>query len=205
VNTNLTYAHRKSYRLIKSISPALWVGTAENNVFFEAAGLNPWNQALKLLYDFFWNRRFLNRVRDCCDFIGINYYSHNRIDWRSNRNENKMISDMGSELYPEGLYHVLKNAARRYQKPVFVTENGLADVKDDKRAAFIRTHIAATARAKNEGADIRGYFYWSLLDNFEWDKGFWPRFGLVEVDYKTVERRVRPSAWEYKKIIERGL
>ena len=205
VNSKLVQAHCKSYRLIKSISSSLWVGTAESNVFFEAAGLNPWNQALKLIYEFFWNRRFLNRVRDCCDFIGINYYSHNRIDGRLNRNENKIVSDMGWELYPEGLYRVLKNVSRRYQKPVFVTENGLADVKDDKRPTFIRTHIDAMLRAKKEGADIRGYFYWSLLDNFEWDDGFWPRFGLVEVDYKTLERKIRPSAWEYKKIIERGL
>jgi beta-glucosidase/6-phospho-beta-glucosidase/beta-galactosidase len=57
-------------------------------------------------------------------------------------------------------------------------------------------------RAINEGADIRGYFHWSLLDNFEWDSGFWPRFGLVEVDYRTLERKIRPSAWAYKKIIE---
>jgi len=55
-----------------------------------------------------------------------------------------------------------------------------------------------------EGVDVRGYFYWSLLDNFEWDKGFWPRFGLVEVDYKTLERRIRPSAWEYRDIILRA-
>ena len=70
-------------------------------------------------------------------------------------------------------------------------------------------------RAHVKGVDVRGYFYWSLLDNFEWDKGFWPRFGLVEVDYqpkadppqagKTLKRRIRPSAYAYKKIIEEGL
>jgi len=56
-------------------------------------------------------------------------------------------------------------------------------------------------RALDEGVDVRGYFYWSLLDNFEWQEGYWPRFGLVEVNYKTLERKIRPSALEYKKII----
>jgi len=62
-------------------------------------------------------------------------------------------------------------------------------------------------KAISEGVDVRGYFYWSLLDNFEFVeiRGFWPRFGLVKVDYKTFERKIRPSAWEYKKIIEEGL
>ena len=57
-------------------------------------------------------------------------------------------------------------------------------------------------KAINEGVNVRGYLHWSLMDNFEWDKGFWPRFGLVEVNYKSLERKIRPSALEYKKIIE---
>ncbi|MBI4119637.1 MAG: family 1 glycosylhydrolase, partial [Parcubacteria group bacterium] len=72
------------------------------------------------------------------------------------------------------------------------------------RADFIKDHIKYVHRAASEGADVRGYFYWSLLDNFEWNEGFWPRFGLVEIDYKTMERKIRPSALEYKKIIESG-
>ncbi|MEK9194764.1 MAG: family 1 glycosylhydrolase, partial [Patescibacteria group bacterium] len=96
-------------------------------------------------------------------------------------------------------------ASRRFGKPIFVTENGIADAKDEKRAAFIHDHIMWMQKAIDERADVRGYFYWSLLDNFEWDSGFGPRFGLVEVDYKTLERKIRPSAWEYKKIIENGL
>ena len=108
---------------------------------------------------------------------------------------------MGWELYPEGLYHLVKIVSK-YQKPIYITESGLADAHDQYRTWYIRESIRQIARAMREGADVRGYFYWSLLDNFEWDKGFWPRFGLVEVDYKTLERKIRPSASEYKKVIE---
>ncbi len=78
----------------------------------------------------------------------------------------------------------------------------MADAKDSKRAAFIKDHLSWAFKAMKDGVNLKGYFYWSLIDNFEWDKGFTPRFGLVEVDYKTFRRSVRSSAMEYKKIIE---
>ena len=108
---------------------------------------------------------------------------------------------MGWELYPEAIYHCLIDL-KKYRKPIYVTESGLADAKDEKRSWFIRETLKNVRRAMEEGADVRGYFYWSLLDNFEWDKGFWPRFGLAEVDYETLERKIRPSALEYAKIIK---
>ena len=94
--------------------------------------------------------------------------------------------------------------SKKYNKPIYITENGLADAKDEKRTKFIKEHLFWTQKAIQEGVDVRGYFHWSLLDNFEWDKGFWPRFGLVEMDYRTLQRKIRPSAREYKKIISYG-
>jgi len=91
---------------------------------------------------------------------------------------------------------------KQYRKPVYITENGIADTKDAKRAKFIRDHLYWVNRAINDKIDVRGYFYWSLLDNFEWERGFGPRFGLVEINFKTMERKIRPSAYEYKKICE---
>jgi beta-glucosidase len=76
----------------------------------------------------------------------------------------------------------------------------MADASDKERGDFIKNHLINISKAINDGVDVRGYFHWSLLDNFEWDKGFWPRFGLVEIDYKTLERKIRPSAFEYAKI-----
>ena len=96
---------------------------------------------------------------------------------------------------------VLRKAAKN-GKPIYITENGLADADDKLRPEFIREHLKYIYQAINEGIDIRGYFYWSLLDNFEFVemRGFWPRFGLVEIDYKTQERKIRPSALVYAEI-----
>ena len=79
----------------------------------------------------------------------------------------------------------------------------MADAKDEKRGWFIKETIKNIHRAIQEDVDVRGYLHWSFMDNFEWSDGFWPRFGLVEVDYQTLERRVRSSAWKYKEIIKK--
>ena len=109
------------------------------------------------------------------------------------------MSNFGWEIYPEGIYHVLKSL-KKYNKPIYVTENGLADAKDIYRTDFIKDHLKYVHKAISDGVDVRGYLHWSLLDNFEWQQGFWPRFGLVEMDYKTMERRIRQSAYTYAKI-----
>ncbi|TSC69538.1 MAG: beta-glucosidase [Parcubacteria group bacterium Gr01-1014_70] len=198
----LNVAHQRAYRVIKNNISDASVGVAVNQSYFESGG-GMVNDILKWGADRVWNWRFLWYVSGELDFIGLNYYFHNRIDYGFNKNKNEKISDMGWELYPEGLYHVLLGL-KQFQKPIYITENGLADAKDQHRAWFIREHVHYMKKAMDQGADVRGYFYWSLLDNFEWDKGFWPRFGLVEIDYKTMERKIHPSAWEYKKIIEGG-
>lgn len=106
---------------------------------------------------------------------------------------------MGWEIYPEGIYHTLKYL-KKFKLPIYITENGIADARDKKRSKFIKDHLYWTCKALQEGVDVRSYLYWSLLDNLELAEGFWPRFGLVEVDYKTMERKIRPSAQEYAKI-----
>ncbi|PIU98312.1 glycoside hydrolase family 1 protein [Candidatus Wolfebacteria bacterium CG03_land_8_20_14_0_80_40_12] len=204
---NLIKSHRKAYEVIKKINPNAKIGISKNNIYFEACQNKIANRLLKKFIDWWWNFYFLNRIKNYQDFIGLNHYFHNRIKgFRFNQNENKTVSDMGWELYPEAIYFVLKDL-KKYNKPIYITENGLADAQDKNRGWFIKETLKNVARTIQEGVDIRGYFYWSLLDNFEWDKGFWPRFGLAEIDYsakggKTLERKIRPSAYEYKKIIE---
>jgi len=187
VARNLIRAHQKSYKTIKEINPNNQIGVAKHNIYFEG-----WQF---YFLNWLWNKYFLNKIKNHQDFIGLNYYFHRRFP----KNENKEISDMDWEIYPEGIYHVLKDL-KKYNKPIYITENGLADAKDEKREKFIKEHLKWVHKAIQEGVDVRGYFYWSLLDNFEWDKGFWPRFGLVEIDYKTMERKIRNSALEYAKI-----
>jgi beta-glucosidase/6-phospho-beta-glucosidase/beta-galactosidase len=124
-------------------------------------------------------------------------------DWWLQYNDNERVTDMGWEIYPEGIYHVLKHL-NRYGKPIYITENGLADAHDTYRADFIREHLSWCKRAIDEGVDLRGYMHWSLLDNYEWARGYDMRFGLVEINYDTLKRTIRPSAYVYKEIIERN-
>lgn len=198
---NLIIAHKKVYELFHKKNPNVKVGNAESYCFFEP--FNPksfFDKFNSWIYNYFWNEWFLKQIKNHLDFIGLNYYFHNKIKFPFlKRNENKIVSDIGWEIYPEGIYYVLKNL-KKYKKPIYITENGLADAKDILRKDFIRDHLYWIYKAIQEGVDVKGYFHWSLMDNFEWEKGFEPRFGLIEIDYKTLERKPRPSAFYYAKI-----
>ena len=195
---SLMKAHRRAYRAIKKITPFSMVGVVCNLSDFKSSE-GVINAILKIIFERFWNHRFLKRVSHQLDFIGLNFYFHNRINYGLNKNKNEIISDVGWDTHPEGIENVLMSL-KRYDKPVYITESGMADKEDKDRTWFIRETLGAVSRAIIGGVNVQGYFYWSLLDNFEWDKGFWPRFGLVEIDYKTLERKIKPSALEYAKI-----
>jgi beta-glucosidase len=138
-----------------------------------------------------------------CDFVGVNYYSrlHLRLPGRSRLlgefayrdPAGRGLTDTGWEVHPSGLGRCLRLAAET-GRPVLVTENGIATRDDGRRRDFLREHAVVLSHARRSGIDVKGYFYWSLLDNFEWLEGFSPRFGLYEVDYATFARRRRPSA-----------
>ena len=203
---NLLMAHIRAYRKIKRANPNLQVGITKNNTYFEPYKSNIPSKIFTFFIDRNWNLLFLNRIKEHQDFVGIDYYYHNTIrvkfskpqTWFNN-NENKEVSDIGWEIYPEGIYKVVKQVAR-YKKPIFIFENGVADAKDVKRSRFITDHLRWLHLAIGEGADVRGYFYWSLLDNFEWTEGFTQRFGLVEVDFNTQKRALRESGKLYAQI-----
>jgi beta-glucosidase len=147
---------------------------------------------------------FISRVKSYTDFIGLNYYFHNRIRYGLNKNDNERVSDMGWELYPSGISSILEKL-KEFKLPVYITENGLADNADTNRAWFIHETLKEIYYSINNGVDVRGYFHWSLLDNFEWDKGFWPEFGLIHVERSTMKRTIRSSAEKYSDIIKQGL
>ncbi len=189
---NLVRAHKEVYAKLKKVNPDFAVGVATSIEL-----LGPWMSSpfIHYLRNFF----FRDRIRSHLDFIGVNYYQRKNVLGRPRGK----VSDRGWEIYPRGLYDVLMALWHRYRKPLFISENGLADARDALRAEFIGDHILWMKKAMADGADVRGYFHWSLLDNFEWERGFWPRFGLVEVNYRTMERHIRPSALIYKEIIEK--
>lgn len=100
------------------------------------------------------------------------------------------------EIYPAGLYRVLKSVYQRTRgnKPLYITENGFSDIGDTRRPRAILEHLAMVHRAISLGIPVRGYFHWSLVDNFEWNNGWYVRFGLIEVDPQTQKRVPRRSA-----------
>src|SRR3712207_632504 len=113
-------------------------------------------------------------------------------------------TEFGWEIYPEGFRQVLRTAGS-YRRPVYVTENGLADGDDDQRADYLVAHLRAL-RAAMRARDVRakGYFAWSLVDNFEWAAGYYPRFGFFAYDPRTLARRERPSARVFRAVARSG-
>jgi beta-glucosidase len=152
------------------------------------------------------NDRFVRMVHDHQDFIGVNYYTRQYAHWSrglhpiQNRDQ-PPLTDMGWEIYPQGLLDVLQRL-KIWQKPILITENGIATRNDTLRTEFLQEHLKVIGQAQHQGLEVRGYYHWSFLDNFEWAEGFAPRFGLVEVDYQTLTRRMRPTAFHYRAIIE---
>ncbi|MFN3383960.1 MAG: family 1 glycosylhydrolase [Archaeoglobaceae archaeon] len=105
------------------------------------------------------------------------------------------------EVYPEGLKEILISL-KKYDKPIIVTENGIATRNDEQRCRYVVRHLKMLHEAILNGADVKGYIHWSPMDNFEWSVGYSMKFGLVEVDFETLERKLRPSAYLYREIAE---
>ena len=148
----------------------------------------------------------LDRVWDVCDIIGINYYysqvasptSFLAESWRRGHN----YTMMGWRIDPNGLYNEIRRVGDRYGKPMMVTENGIATPLDPKRIWYMKNHLAAIGRAIRDGYDVRGYFSWSLADNYEWHYGYEALFGLSQMDPKTYTRVPKPSFGFYRDTIQ---
>ncbi len=200
VFNNLAKAHTQGYLAIKSVLPQAQISIAKNNIHFEAFKPNSWlDQTAVQLSKSLRNYWFLNKIRDHLDFIGLNYYYYRAltVSWNGIKERNKNVpkSDMGWQTFPEGIYYLIMDLTNKYAKPIYITENGIANAHDDMRKDFIRQHLYWTSKAISQGADVRGYFYWSLTDTHEWQDGFDPKFGLIEIDFEHgLKRTVRSSA-----------
>lgn len=195
-------SHIKAYKVIKSVNENYQVGIVKNIVWFET---DPYGtsilDAVSAKFLNFLGRDFiLGLTKKHIDFIGLNYYFTNRIKNFKHSNPNDYVSDLGWWINPGGLGKVLENLVK-YKKPVYITENGIADAEDKFRKRFIRDHLISVAVAIKNGADVRGYLHWSLMDNYEWHHGYWPRFGLVEIQRDNNLKRIpRPSFYYYAEI-----
>jgi beta-glucosidase len=154
--------------------------------------------------------RYAKELDNSTDFIGVQYYQRLTMAFDLSSpatlfsqhmlGRDTQVSDLGhSEIHPEGLYHLLRQISR-YGKPVYITENGVADAHDRHRPAFLVNHLTQVWKAIRDGVPVMGYYHWSLTDNFEWAEGWNLRFGLIEVDPLTQERRMRPSGKLYSAI-----
>ncbi len=156
-----------------------------------------------------WITTYDPEVRGAGDFVGLNYYSHVHVKMQVSKEEplvmahkpHEVPTDFHYAMYPEGFHRALVRAAG-LGKPLWVTENGVPDRTDRIRDTFIRRYLYALHRAVVEGVDVRGFFYWSLMDNFEWAEGYDQRFGLFHVDFDTQKRTLREGAKAFVRVVK---
>ena len=206
---NLASAHKKVYKYLHQAYPKKQIGIAQNVQSLEAYHKHSIvEQIAVMLTDFTTNHLFYFLTQGTHDFLGINYYFHIRFKEGKNllpeiadaTQESREISDLGWEVFPQGLFDVLADLSDHI--PIYITECGIASTNDDRRNRFLISYLHEVYRSIESGVNVKGFFYWSLLDNFEWHLGFNPRFGLIEVDYATLQRKIRPSALVYTDIIQ---
>ena len=206
---NLAEAHNLCYEIIKKRKSNLPVGITQFcNDFKSGIKGKIFRKIVEKIEDFY-NWIFFKKIEGKFDFVGINYYFGVFVypfpPFHKMIKPNGIVTEMGWGIHPDGLQEILKNAWRKYEKPIYIFENGIADGEDVYRKDYIKKHIGAIQNAIGEGVDVRGYFYWSLIDNFEWCEGYSKKFGLCEVDFETMERRPRKSYYAYRDIIQKNL
>lgn len=170
-----------------------------------------WSDPAPLLGRYIHHFHFhhLDRIADCLDYLGFNYFTR---EPGSPLSALKMLLNAGKAGYTDlgwpidagGIYQVAKTLYARYRLPLIVTENGLADRGDSKRADFLRDHLRSLKRLEREGVPVHGYFHWSLADNYEWGVGFKAQFGLFSLCPEQRNLIPKPSAGVYRQIISQG-
>ena len=202
--------------------------------FAPSQGMNPFDRFLSKVARAFYNQSLIGAflsgtltlrfplqralsfhvpIRGKVDFLGVNYFT--RVHLRFNPLKKmgvellykdkggRGLTDMGWEIHPEGLEEVLKEAWR-LNVQLIVTENGIATMDDEQKTRFIEKHIEVLGGCRRKVMDIRGYFYWSLIDNYEWLQGFEARFGLYRVDFDTLERKPTQTAHDYACLVKKN-
>ena len=220
---HMARAHVQASRIIRR-QPAMdgrrpEVGIAKNWTFFHAyKKYSLWDRTTAFACHYTFNKFVLDaflggRRRRASTFVGLNYYGRVRFHHfaamiPASGAPVKRLKDFGFvcddmvERYPEGLEKILAYLQRKFHLPIYITEHGAASADEHFRARDLRENLGALHRAIQDGADVRGFFYWSLLDNFEWQFGFTKKFGLLTVDFTDgkLTRTLKPLAEVYSKI-----
>ncbi len=214
----LREAHIEAYRIIHGVYkkknlPPPFVSFAKNMRAFIPCSCAFRNRLSVFLKNAMFNFDFLEKTaaHKALDFIGLNYYTRDLVEvdsWSPRRlvtdvcrkgHSSTEKNSLGWDIYPEGLLSLLLRL-KKYNLPVCVLENGICTDDDDQRWNYIAGHLKSVHAAIEQGVRVNGYLYWSLTDNFEWDKGFAPRFGLIGIDYETYARTVRESARKFAEV-----
>lgn len=223
---HLLRCHAAAYDTVKTTYPDALVGVAKNLVVFDPRpDGNPldrwWADQISWLYNDWWMQAMSDgrlrwplgrgQIKDLAgsfDFTGINYYTrfYARFPRLYERNwpDDAVVSDGNyGEVYPYGLFRVIKHM-RRYDRPIFITENGVPDAADRLRPGFLLAHLREVWRAVSFNWRIMGYYHWSLVDNFEWERGWTQRFGLISLEPESQQRTLRDSGRLYGEICRSG-
>jgi beta-glucosidase len=221
---NMARAHRAARTALRGRFPDALVGFAHSAPLVQPCDPSrAADRGAAWLRDLVLNRAFFRLLEGArphrsppFDFIGINYYTRAVVrggagvmpfagteclsDHHADRGPR---SDTGWEVYPAGMLFTLRRFSR-YGVPLLITENGVATSDEELRTRFLVEHLAGVAEALAEGIDVRGYFWWSLMDNVEWALGTTARFGLFEVDFHTQRRTARPVLDRYREVCRTG-
>jgi len=150
----------------------------------------------------------IDEAKNSFDFIGLNYYTHaltspfipQKVGVQLPKREHEVMTEFGYVMYAEGLERSVKLLSK-LKVPIEITENGVADSNDSLRPIHLKRHVWCISEIIKQGYDVRSYYHWSLMDNFEWAEGYKLRFGLYHVDYKTQKRTMKQSGKDYQKIV----
>lgn len=203
VINNLAYAHCQAAKAIHKLGEHYRVSIAKNSVFYHAGDDAVITRLGTFIMQFIEDDYVIRKVVKHCDFLGVNYYMSNMVYGYKVHNPEDNLNDLNWDMRPEDIQFALERLYKRYKLPIIITENGLADSDDSHRKWWITQTIMAMQKAIKNGVKLQGYLHWSLVDNFEWAYGKWPRFGLVAVDYKTGERKLRSSAIWFGGVIKK--
>ncbi|MDK2898969.1 MAG: beta-glucosidase [Patescibacteria group bacterium] len=202
VANNLAFAHIQASKSIHKLSRRYKVSISKNSKYYRSDGALL-SRLSAFIMQYIQDDYFIKKVVKYCDFIGVNYYFSSNVHGSKAHDSEDHVSDIGWGMQPSDIQCVLERLHNKYNLPIIITENGLADVNDDNRRWWISKTLIGIHKAMKNGVKVQGYLHWSLIDNFEWAYGKWPRFGLASVDYKTGERKLRPSAIWYGRIIKK--
>lgn len=197
----------KAAAIIRETCPDAKIMSVQSIIRFERDAFD----ILGVWYGLALDQNFLHldRIAAAVDYIGINYYQREVASplapLAQSLRTGKNVSDLGWIIDPQGLEEAIVLLSERYRKPIVIMENGIADATDQKRPSYLRDHLRAIRKTLDAGYDVRGYFHWSLQDNFEWMHGYGPKFGLFPVSEPSMPLDPKESAELYRSFISRRI